>query len=108
MLLFFSFALQAQDLQYINYNSSNGLSSSEVYDVIQDDWGYIWISSDHGLNRFDGNKFEHYGLAEGLPDNVIFNFFKDKEGRIWCTTLSKKLFYFSGKDPVFTEFEYYL
>ena len=30
---------------------NNGLSESTVYDVFQDSRGYMWISTDNGLNK---------------------------------------------------------
>ena len=32
------------------------LSSKRISDIYQDHDGFIWVSTDNGLNRFDGNK----------------------------------------------------
>ena len=39
---------------------NDGLSESTVYDVYQDSRGYMWISTDNGLNRYDGYSMESY------------------------------------------------
>jgi ligand-binding sensor domain-containing protein len=45
---------------YYKINEENGLPSSEVYQIIQDDFGYIWIGCDAGLYRYDGIRFKLY------------------------------------------------
>ena len=36
------------------------LTNSLVTRVCQDKYGYVWIASNFGLNRFDGYRFVHY------------------------------------------------
>ncbi|MGL5752685.1 MAG: two-component regulator propeller domain-containing protein [Paraclostridium sp.] len=38
----------------------DGLSQGSVSSIIQDSNGYMWIGTDDGLNRYNGNKFEVY------------------------------------------------
>jgi len=94
-----------QDPAYHHYTTSNGLSSSEVYDIIQDDWGYIWFSTDNGLTRYDGYTFKHYSTNDGLTNNTIFKFFKDDKGRIWCTTFEPSVFLIVGEEPQFIPYQ---
>ncbi len=37
-----------------------GLSNVQVTSICQDELGFIWIGTEHGLNRFDGNQFKQY------------------------------------------------
>ena len=98
LLLCHTIACFGQEPNSIQFSTKNGLTSSEIYDVIQDDWGYLWVSSDHGLNRFDGFKFEQYSTEDGLTDNTVFRFKKDQYGRIWCTTYNNTLFLIEGPE----------
>ncbi|MGB1298469.1 MAG: two-component regulator propeller domain-containing protein, partial [Psychrobium sp.] len=41
-----------------NYSVEDGLSQSAVNQITQDDFGYLWIATDYGLNRFDGYTFQ--------------------------------------------------
>lgn len=66
-----------------NYDAKDGLPSSEVYDILQDRQGYIWISTDNGVARFNGYEFETFGPEQGLTDPVIFYLFEDHRGWIW-------------------------
>ncbi|MEN0004139.1 MAG: two-component regulator propeller domain-containing protein, partial [Bacteroidota bacterium] len=80
-LLFLSVALPAQDFIYRHYTIDDGLPSSEVFDILQDRQGYIWLSTDNGISRFDGYAFRNFNSAEGLGDPVVFNIKEDQEGR---------------------------
>ena len=42
------------------YTYHDGLSNDYVTSLWQDTRGYLWIGTDNGLNRFDGNRFEKY------------------------------------------------
>ncbi|MEO9534405.1 MAG: triple tyrosine motif-containing protein [Crocinitomicaceae bacterium] len=95
-----------QNNNYKHFSTNSGLSSSEAYGVIQDDWGYIWISTDHGLNRYDGYQMKHFSTEDGLTDNTVFRFKKDPFGRIWCTTYNNTLFLIQGNKPQFIPYKY--
>ena len=47
------------------YSQKDGLSSPNIHKIIQDKYGFIWIATQDGLNRFDGREFIKYNL--GLP-----------------------------------------
>ena len=53
-------AAQYDERDFIRYAVKNGLSDNYVNTVQQDQAGYIWIGTDMGLNRFDGNSFKNY------------------------------------------------
>ena len=46
-----------------HYTTDDGLASPEVYHVLQDKKGYIWIATDNGVSRFDGYDFRNYSKA---------------------------------------------
>src|SRR3982750_3028179 len=69
--------LQGQSFEekdYRHYRIPDGLSDNYISGIQQDSTGYIWISTFHGLNRFDGNTFKqflHTEQANSIPDNTI-------------------------------------
>lgn len=83
-----------QDFTTINYSISEGLPSSEVYDVFEDRDGFLWFGTDNGVVRFDGFELQKFNIDKGLTDPVVFGFFQDKKGRIWFRTFSGRLCYF--------------
>lgn len=56
----------------------------------QDKEGYIWIGTNRGLLRFDGNAYDvyrHEDIREGsLSDSRILAVFCDSKGRVWVAT----------------------
>jgi ligand-binding sensor domain-containing protein len=92
--------LWAQNPIYRTYNSRHGLPSTEVYDVLQDQDGYIWFTTDHGLARFDGYQFKTFTVEDGMPESSVFYLFPASDGTIWFTSLSGKLGYIIDNTPV--------
>ncbi|MEX0844785.1 MAG: two-component regulator propeller domain-containing protein [Balneolaceae bacterium] len=74
---------EAQRFPFRTFSIEQGLSESVVYDLAQDDEGYIWLATGYGLNRFDGIRFQNYFEEEGLNSSRIRALHKDEEGRIW-------------------------
>lgn len=88
----------AQEPVSFNYNTSSGLPSNNVYSIIQDHLGYIWLSTDLGVCRYDGYSFVKYTTEDGLADNEIFEIYEDKQHRLWFLSYSGNLsFYLNGK-----------
>lgn len=54
MLATFSYANSGR------FYTSNDLSSSLIRCIIQDKYGFIWVGTNYGLNRFDGYNFSTY------------------------------------------------
>ncbi len=94
----------SKTFSYKHFSVEDGLPSSEVYDAIQDNDGFMWFATDRGVTRFDGYEFETFTTEDGLVDNVIFHLDIDKQGRVWCIGLLGQISYFEkGK---FQEYEY--
>ena len=88
----------AQTAYLPHYTTKNGLPSNNCYYTLQDKKGYIWVSSDAGVSRFDGTTFENFTVDDGLPDNQILQLREDSKGRIWFLSLGGQLSYFyNGK-----------
>jgi len=69
---------------YLHYGTQEGLLNVEVYNLLQDSAGFVWIASDHGVSKFDGRNFTHFSIKDGLPHNLVTELFLDLEGRVWC------------------------
>ena len=67
----------------------DGLSQNMVYCVIQDQDDYIWIGTQNGLNRYDGNTFKVYKKTDGtgLFNDAVCSLNKDPDGNIWVGTI---------------------
>lgn len=68
LLYIMACALVAQAyVQHINLR--DGLPSRQVYELEQDKDGFIWVFTNSGLDRYDGNSFKHYMLEGGEESN---------------------------------------
>ena len=50
----------ARDLAVSQIGMEQGLSNNHVMSIVQDKYGFIWVATDDGLNRFDGSVFKNY------------------------------------------------
>ena len=49
--------LQAQQNSIQKFTINNGLTSNIIFDITQDEIGYLWIATNKGLLKFDGDNF---------------------------------------------------
>lgn len=75
--------LPAQHPAFYNLNDESGLPSNEVYRVVQDSFGFIWIGCDAGLFRYDGFTFKPYTNSRQNGRAVSFLVLDNKQ-RIWA------------------------
>lgn len=72
------------------YTSESGLANSHTHDIFQDSKGFIWISTENGLSRFDGLKFTTFNSDRNNPNslasNVTRTVFEDSNGKYWVGT----------------------
>ena len=45
---------QSDQFRFQHYSSENGLIQNTVYDICQDKYGFIWLSTKNGVCRYDG------------------------------------------------------
>ena len=83
ILVFLTLSLSGQNYFFRQYSGTEGLSAPFVYDINQDNQGFIWIGTPDGLYRFNGIEFELYTIEEGISENFVTKIFKDSKGRIW-------------------------
>ena len=74
-------------LKFYHYDTSNGLSNNMVSSITEDKIGFIWIGTNSGLNRFDGNEFEKFDKENsGLLNNYIQQIVPARNGDLYLAT----------------------
>ena len=103
--IFLSAGINAQTLNFEKYGVGEGLSSNTVFSTVEDKDGFIWISTDEGVDRFDGSKFKHYplpNLYEYRTVNDVEYYLKiDSKNQIWLITLGGLLYKYDAKQDQF-------
>ena len=57
-----SWAQPSNQLVSRSLSAKDGMTSNQVYDILQDRQGYLWFASSNGLSRYDGYAFLNYGM----------------------------------------------
>ncbi|HVP00571.1 MAG TPA: two-component regulator propeller domain-containing protein [Bryobacteraceae bacterium] len=81
-------ALFGQRYNFKFYGEEEGLQSLAVQVVLQDRAGFLWVGTQNGLYRYDGNRFAGFGKADGLPDAHIESIHESIDGTLWVGTRS--------------------
>lgn len=65
---------QSKLATYRYHSILDGLAANNISDMIKDDYGFVWLAGQNGLNRFDGNNFivfNNTNIADFFSDNCI-------------------------------------
>lgn len=72
------------------YTSASGLANSQINHINQDSRGFIWISTENGLTRFDGMSFSTFNFdrtrTNSIASNLVLLTFEDSGGTFWVGT----------------------
>ena len=89
----------------------DGLSESSVYDIFQDSNGFIWITTDNGLDKYDGYGIKQYqhlnddttSIGQGQGGAI----FEDSQGNIWVSTANGAINRLNPETEKFNRFTVY-
>jgi PAS domain S-box-containing protein len=59
-------------LRFRAFGAAEGLRNLVVGSIAQDSDGLLWVATDDGVYRLDGERFSHFSLAEGLLTSVSY------------------------------------
>jgi signal transduction histidine kinase/ligand-binding sensor domain-containing protein len=69
------------------WREPEGFGQSRVRAIVQTRDGYIWLGTDGGLVRFNGESFTVFNVQTGaLKDNEVWALQEDNEGGLWIGT----------------------
>jgi signal transduction histidine kinase/CheY-like chemotaxis protein/streptogramin lyase len=88
ILLAASSAALAQRYNFKFYGDDQGLENLAVQVVLQDRAGFLWVGTQNGLYRYDGNRFTGFGKSDGLPGARIEALHESMDGTLWVGTRS--------------------
>lgn len=71
---------QPVHIRFENITTDNELSNNHISHIFQDSKGFLWISTQDGINRYDGYVFKHFkhipGKLNSLSDYAVGIFTK--------------------------------
>jgi signal transduction histidine kinase/ligand-binding sensor domain-containing protein/DNA-binding response OmpR family regulator len=99
--------------KFIHYNFDNGydMGGYNVWAILEDSKGDLWIGSDVELNLFDkkSKKFTRYKInndTKGLDNERIQCLYEDSKGNLWAGSLRSGLLLFNRDTKIFTSYKY--
>lgn len=73
--------------RFAHYDTADGLPDNVIYGILEDDLGFLWLSTNRGLSRFDSRRetFVNYTVRDGLQSNEfsVGACHKSKSGRLY-------------------------
>ncbi|MBP1221697.1 hybrid sensor histidine kinase/response regulator transcription factor [Flavobacterium sp. 1355] len=96
------FEAAAQSYTFHHLRTNDGLSNSTIKSILKDSYGFLWIGTESGLNRYDGYGFKVYATKSDKPSSIINDDIRglqeDGLGNIWISTESNYIVYQRNKD----------
>ncbi len=81
---------QSGDITFKRYSVSDGLSDNYVRCVFIDSKGFLWVGTEEGLNRFDGEEFITYKKNKAtrfnICGNIITDIIEEPSGNLWIAS----------------------
>ena len=99
-----------RNFQAETITTDDGLSQGMIYDILQDQEGFLWFATKDGLNRYDGYEFKVFTNDPNDPwsisGNTITKLFEDSAGRIWAASSNTGLSIYDKKTNRFHRINY--
>lgn len=83
----------AQQYAVKQFTVDDGLPSSHVYEVKQDEDGFYWICTNEGLVKYDGYSFRLITSNKSKFNDDIWWTYQDRDNRIWMMSTGSDLWY---------------
>ena len=69
------------------FTIEDGLPANEVHDILQTQNGFLWVGTDAGLARFDGERFTPINIGRGVAQQIsVRSLLTTPEGDLWAGT----------------------
>ncbi len=85
----------------IRFTTKQGLPTNHIYDIAEDENGFMWFATKQGLVKYDGDNFKTFTIQDGLPNNDTWLLELDYKGRLWFFSKSAYQGYIKN-DSIYT------
>ncbi len=69
--------------EFTHFSTANGLSHNQIFSVVADNEGGVWVGTYNGLNLIRDGQIKVFKKDVALEDNTILVLFKDRAGAVW-------------------------
>jgi len=105
-LLFATHTLKAQEFNFTNITLRDGLPSSQVNCIYQDEEGYIWIGTNEGIKKYAGKSFIDIYAANPVSLSRPITSIAESQNNVWFSTnrsLFKCIGNYTEEYPLFSK-----
>jgi len=92
------------------YNVGSGLANNVAFDVAEDKYGFIWVTTRNGISKFDGSDFITYRpVPPGVKEQVAQFYptiYPGRDGSLWFCSWGNGLLKLDVDTEVFTFFRH--
>ncbi|OLY92664.1 hypothetical protein BUE76_12780 [Cnuella takakiae] len=78
------------------FTKVEGLPTNEIFDLLVDKKGYVWVGHDMGISRFDGVSFTPFSHPERSSLSIT-DIIEDNQGKIWFHNFTGQIFYIENE-----------
>ena len=100
---------QYSSLSFDRFRIENGLSNNSVNSIAQTNDGFLWVATNDGLNRFNGESFKkfkyNFNDTTSLPENYVMSLLVASDGTLWIGTWGSGLVKFNFAFETFNKIE---
>ncbi|MEO7445286.1 MAG: two-component regulator propeller domain-containing protein [Ferruginibacter sp.] len=100
---------QMQNVRFEKFTMKNGLPNNTINSIAQDKFGFIWLGTQNGLSRHNGDGYTNYyvtGDSNALSSNIIYQLIADSSGKLWILS-ANGFCYYSYSDNRFHYLDYF-
>lgn len=106
-----SLAGSGASVNFENLTRKDGVTDSEIRNVIEDEQGRIWFGTRYGgVNIYNGYDIRVYAHDPSDPHSLAgdpaFSLYKDSQGTIWVSTLGAGLSKYDPETESFTNYQH--
>ncbi|MDP4239761.1 MAG: two-component regulator propeller domain-containing protein [Bacteroidota bacterium] len=81
------FLFNEKSSSFENYTTENGLPGNNIFGMLEDDHGFLWLSTENGISKYDParNNFKNYSKSDGLicKEFNYNSYLKDHAGNMY-------------------------
>jgi signal transduction histidine kinase/streptogramin lyase len=76
--------------------SGADILGQQIFALLEDHAGQLWVGTQNGLARWNGQDWKIYTTHDGLSENIVRALAEDAEGNLWIGTESQGLNFFKA------------
>ena len=88
----FSLASHSQKIIFENIGVRNGLPASEVYNLHQDERGYLWIFTEYGIVKYNGTSYVPVCKNLPLKKSAIYSIAESGNGNMYIVNSKAEVY----------------